>query len=84
MESLFFAPERRNNLTLRTHLMTAFTEPPSLPLLLSRESLEYVNMIYSLSKHLVTVLLLISSTGVWAENGVLKCSLERKLVPGSG
>lgn len=81
MESFFFAPERRNNLTWCTHSMTAFTEPPSLPLVLSREFGVNVNMRYSLSKHLVTVLLLISPSG---ESGVMQCSPERKLVPGSG
>lgn len=77
MESFFFALERRNDLTWCTHSMTAFTEP----LLLSREFGVNVNMRYSLSKLLVTVLLLISPSG---ESGVMQCSPERKLVPGSG
>ncbi len=75
----------KNNLTLRTHSLTAFTEPPSLSVLLSRVFGVLLLWTWVCVVHSVNiVLLLISPAGVWVESGVVQGSLERKLVQGSG
>lgn len=75
----------KNNLTLCAHSVTAFTEPTSLSVLLSGVFGVLLLWIWVWDIHSVNiVLLLISPAGVWSESSVVQCSLERKLVQGSG